>query len=290
MDNIIKLYECKQSNQKSLKKILIDSGANFPDILYDEFLLSKYIEKALPNKNKQIVSLPFCNTILSEPFNADIKWGDNNSDSFIDNYIVDKVSEFPENIETLTSRKIEVLLKTSSILSSKGYKVSFNIDGPMTILGSLIDPINLFKSFKKEPNDLRSKIIYISNLILDFSNKLLDSGVSVLSYSDSSGTMDLIGPKLFNAFCLEPNIFIIKELNKKISKVKAIIHICGKTTLGLFKSNRIKLLPHKTNYNTYSEAIIEIIDSEQFKIIGNSCLGRLNLKPFNSEIFEVKIV
>ncbi|MDO5707217.1 MAG: uroporphyrinogen decarboxylase family protein [Andreesenia angusta] len=285
----MKIYKCSASNEPSIKKRLIENGALFPNVFFNEDELLNIILKTFPDPDNSIITLPLCNTLIAEVFDADIDYGDKIMDPYIKSYRYNNLYDIPKKIDSLYTDRILTALNITRKLSDKGYIVSFNIDGPFTILGSLIDPIKLFKSFKKNPKLLKSIIDFLSSVIIEFGNKVIESNASIISYSDSSGTIDLIGPRLFNEFCTEPNLKIIKSFRSQIENKKSIIHICGKSTYGLYSTDKIEIIPHMTKESKYRDALLKIIDENKIKIIGNSCLGKINLKPFNSEIFEIII-
>lgn len=286
----VKLYKCTAAKEPTIKGGLLKAGASFPNVFMDaERLVNKTVE-AYPDTSDEIIALPLCNTLLAEAFGAEVNLGSDSMDPFVESYKYDDMSEFPMDIDEITTERIEIIVEAAKTLADKGYRVSFNLDGPITIIGSVVDPMVLFKSFRKDPDTLKKTIDYVSDLVIKFGRRIAETGISILSYSDSSGTADLIGPKLFDKFCTEPNLRILKAFRDAAEGKKMIVHICGKSTFGLYNAGKIEMIPHDTDFPTYKDAILDIIDNQTFKILGNSCLGKLNLKPFNSQVFEVKVV
>lgn len=364
----IKLYKCSASNEPNMRSAMVEAGAVFPDIYFNSEKLTEILK--LVSKDKFVV-LPLCNTLSAEALGANLNFGDNTIDPFIEDYKYDNITDFLSNSTEFThftkfsyddydgnpdcndkenmildcetavnraasidiginelrreylisSERIEVIMKSIKNLSSSGYTVSFNLDGPITILASLIDSMKLFKSFRKEPEELKKAIKYLTEIIIDLGYRALDNGASIISYSDSSGTVDLIGPKYYKEFCVEPNIEILSSLTEyiELKNYGAILHLCGKTTSGLYQSGALDIIPHEANEPNYMESIKRILKANgadninyktniddntsksnnkddnnkdyanHMKIIGNSCLNRLNSPCFNNKVYEIKI-
>ncbi len=316
----VKLYKCSATNEPNSRKYMIESGAVFPSIYMDSEKLAEAVKKA---SSLKFSVLPLCNTLAAEALGADVNLGDNSIEPFIETYKYSSIDNFHFDNEKLQSERISIILEVIKNLTDSGYTVSFNLDGPITILASLIDSMKLFKSFRKEPALLKKAIDHLTDLIVDLGYRALDSGASVISYSDSSGTIDLIGPKYYGEFCVPANTRILSSLSDYIlkNKLDSIIHLCGKTSSSLYSTDSIEIIPHDTDSNTYLEAINSVIyirnnrDSEpiyaikndrdngiesvnedishdrnhDFAIIGNSCLNRLNSPPFNNKIYEIRL-
>lgn len=106
--------------------------------------------------------------------------------------------------------------------------------------------------------------------LLAFVKVMYDFGVKTVSYADSSGGLNILGPKFFEQTM---TLFTVDTL-KKISGVvgeEGLVILCPKTTLGLISSGRadwgfIEVNPEAT----YRQACISAIGKTSF--IGETCI------------------
>ena len=205
-------------------------------------------------------------------------------------YAFNSLSDFIDKYEKYSLENINMekdstgdIVKSIKALNTKK-KICVNVEGVFTILGSLVNPVVLFKSFRKN----KDKLIYALNLIEKFLKKYLvflkENNVDIISFADPSGNYDIVGPKFFNSIiapsCLEIINYMKNDL--KISEV----HICGKLSTALKKEGYITISPIKFMEDIeYAKGICSLCEKHPL-IIGHSCTKTFNVK--RQIIWEIK--
>ena len=122
------------------ESIVKNSGLIFPDVHSKaEYIveLSKGLKKY---KNDILCRLPFCNTVEAEALGGNIKLGDAKTGPRVESYAYNSLDELLEIGEIdFKSRRIAEVLKAVQILRDQDETVVLNVEGPFTIITSLID-------------------------------------------------------------------------------------------------------------------------------------------------------
>ena len=87
------------------------------------------------------------------------------------------------------------VLKACSYLRNKGENVILYISGPFTILNILMDPRHIFKIFKKNPEAMQAIFDKLATELIRFVEEAQKAGVNMITYGDSMGGVNILGPK-----------------------------------------------------------------------------------------------
>jgi len=264
-------YKCSFNDGEIDMVLDVESKLNFPEVHHnseDMVLLSKLI-KAKYNDNFCI--LPFCHTLEAEALGGIINLGDEKNGPRVKEYVCNSVEDVLQLPAIDFSKgRIHQVLKASKELSAQGEEVIFFMSGPFTILNTLIKPTKLFKTFKKEPEIMQTIFNKIQKQLLDLTIEVKRSGVKIISYADSSGGLNILGPNFFEK-TLE--MFTVDTLDQmsEIMGSEGLIQLCPKTSLGLISSGRAKwgFLKLDSNMN-YRKSITKFKGKARF--IGETCL------------------
>jgi uroporphyrinogen-III decarboxylase len=284
-------FICKSDDNEAIPQELIHSGKV---ILPNAHTNSKDITNLamlLKEQRKDIFCfIPFCTTVEAEAMGAIVNLGDENFGPRIKNYRFSSLEELESmnNIDFTTGR-IKEVLESIRMLNNSGETPCLKVCGPFTILSYLIDPKVLFKALRKNKDRVQRVIRNIEGNVVNYILEGVKMGCKIISYSDPAATLDIIGPKVYSELSGNITCNILKTLEDLESN--CIIHICGKTSLSLAKSNLISLESIKyDNSLTYGEAIKKIIDEENsFKIIGHNCVKTSPYKLNNSVIWKIEL-
>lgn len=102
--------------------------------------------------------------------------------------------ELPE-IDYSKGRIYEVL-EACQRLREQGEHVALMISGPFTIFNVLIDPKYVFKAMRKQPELMQDIFQRIERELLTYIKIAVEYGVDMISYADSSGGVNILGPKM----------------------------------------------------------------------------------------------
>ena len=272
------------------ESIVKNAGLNFPEVhTKAEYIvtLSKELKK---HKNDTLCRLPFCNTVEAEALGGNIKLGDAKTGPRVESYAYNSIDELLDIGEIdLTSKRIREVLKAIEILRDKGETVVLNVEGPFTIITSLIDSKIFYKATRKEKDKVNQFLPIIEDNIIKYIKEGMNRGAQIISYGDPAGALDIVGPKVYREYSGKATFNILKRVESELGD--SIIHICGKTStafqnMGLMEAHPIKF----EEYITYGEAIDYILKKRSdVKIIGNNCIKRTPFKLKNSTIWVMKL-
>lgn len=233
--------------------------------------------------------LPFCHTVEGEAMGGIINYGDENIGPRAKDYICTTAKEILDLPQIDYSKgRISEVLKACKYLREKGENVVLYVSGPFTIMNVLIDPRYVFKIFKKNPEVMQDIFHKFQNEILRFVAEAQKAGVNMISYGDSSGGLNILGPK-FSQQVVEMFTYpLLKSMEETLSD-KTIVLLCPKTTFALLGTDKavwkdIKLkAPMK-----YSEACVKVIG--EVKFVGQMCIKNSEFELKNGIIKTVSLL
>ena len=141
--------------------------------------------------------LPFCHTLEGEALGGFVNYGDAKFGPRAKAFLCKNLTEVLElsAIDVNTGRMSQTL-HAAKMLCQEGEEVVFNLSGPFTILNVLMDSAQLFRSFRKEAEKLEAVFQKLEQELLTVIRAAKDCGVTMFSYADSAGSVNLIGPKM----------------------------------------------------------------------------------------------
>ncbi|WP_428559889.1 MAG: uroporphyrinogen decarboxylase family protein [Solidesulfovibrio sp. DCME] len=175
--------------------------------------------------------LPFCMTVEAEAFGAGVDLGDMTGEPRVARYAIDSLEAW-DSLPPCDAGagRMGVVAEAVSLLGEKGGEVPVigNLTGPMSLAGSLLEPVALYKGLRRRPDQARAFLEMLADAILAFGLRLLAAGADVIALSDPSGTGEILGPKLFAAYEVPLCNRILGGLRAAYPGAGLIVHICGK--------------------------------------------------------------
>jgi len=283
-------FKCASGGLEEIPQQLVQKEQfSFPEVLLHAEEMIKLSKAIKDYRNEEYVKLPFCLTIEAEALGAKVNLGDKNIGPRISQYSFNSIDEL-DNIQRIdyTKNRIREVLEAIQLLADEGEKVILSVQGPYTIAQSLMDPKLLFKATRKDKDKVDKLLTFIEDEVVGYIEKGINRGVKIISYSDSSGTLDILGPKMYEELSGKYNLNVLKRVSKVLKD--EIIHICGVTSASLQNSGLIKSISYELNEQlTYSEAINKVIDeNKNIKVIGHNCINRFNMKMEKPKVWHIE--
>ncbi|MCH5139167.1 methylcobamide--CoM methyltransferase [Clostridiaceae bacterium UIB06] len=284
-------FKCQGDNLEEIPECIIKgTGLSFPKAhtnKEDMTLLAKEIRKY---RKDSISRVPFCITVEAEALGADVNLGDMEIGPRVGKYVFNDIKEL-ENIGKidLSCGRIKEVLDSVEMLKNQGETVALSVEGPFTIISSLIDPMMFYKGIRNNKEAIEKILKAIEDNIVNYILEGIKRGAKIISYGDPVGALDIVGPKVYKDYSGKSTYNILKKVEPYLENV--IIHLCGKTStafesIGLSKSQAI--IFHEDI--SYGEAINKILkERKNINFIGNSCIKRTPLKINNSMVWEILI-
>lgn len=263
-------FKCVISAEETLTPKEINSlNITYPEVHNNKAMLLK-LTKALKS-NKSFCELPFCHTLEAENLGADIHFGNSITGPRAGNY---KLTSFAQLQDLpgfdFTYGRMSLLLQACKELANEDEIVLFNVSGPFTILSTLLDPKHLFKALRKNPSQSWEVFDKLQIELLNFLQILKENKVKLISFSDSVGSVDILGPKLMREY-LDRFVIPFTKKAQEIAGNEMVLILCPKLTYALSSTNRAQFNNIKlSNKLTYAQAITSLIGKNV--VVGEMCL------------------
>lgn len=249
-------------------------------------LIAKELKK---HDNAAFCELPFCHTVEGEAMGGIINYGDEKIGPRAKEYVC-KSADDVLNLKSIdfTKGRISEVLKACICLRNEGENIVLEISGPFTILNVLMDATRVFKIFRKEPDKMKQIFDKFQNEILNFIEEGQRAGANLISFADSSGGVNILGPKMMKE---SVGMFTYPFLKKaeKIIDDKTILLLCPKTTFALLGTNKASLYDIELSKPMkYGEGCIEVIGKT--KIVGQMCIKNINYELTEGKIKGIKLI
>lgn len=284
-------FKCVNDNYDDITEEAVQkSGVSFPEVHYSGEDMAK-LAKAVRICDRDTMSMvPFCMTVEAEAFGADIKMGDMKKGPRVSNYVFKNMEDF-EKIKPIDLNKgrISQVLKAVKILSSSGEKTALAVQGPFTIMSSLTDLRTFYKAIRKDKTLVDDFMEVIIDGIVAFAEAGIKSGANIISFGDSAGTLDILGPRVYKNYSGRYSYEVLKRLYPKLQG--AIVHFCGITSSSMDNGGFVTSQPVEVeNGITYGEALNYIIENRKdIKIVGHNCMRKTSVKMKEPIIWKINL-
>lgn len=276
----IKDFKCTYDNSVGIRADIVEKlELKFPDAyLYCDSMVE--IAKAIKEAEEApFCELPFCHTVEAESMGGIVNYGNEKAGPRAKEYIcssVDELLELPE-IDFSKGRIHEVLLACQK-LRKEGEQVVLQVSGPFTIMNVLIDPKYVYKAMRKRPEVMKEVFWKFGNEILAFMKEAETYGVDMISYADSSGGVNILGPKFAEQVVNDFTYEFLKKVEEIIEE--QIILLCPKTTFALLGTEKAEFADVQLpEVMSYGEACIWMKGKEKF--VGQMCIKNMKYKLKN---------
>lgn len=282
-------FKCTFDNAIGISpEITSDLKLSFPDAyLHADTMVN--IARAMSEKeNAAFCMLPFCHTVEAEAMGGRINLGDENYGPRAKEYCCDSAEELLELPEIDYSKgRIHEVLEACCMLKDQGEHVALMLSGPFTIFNVLIDPKYVYKAMRKQPELMRAVFEKIEKELLRFTEEAVKCGVDLISYADSSGGVNILGPKMAEQVVQDFTYGFLKKA-ARLTGGKAMILLCPKTTLALIGTEKAHYIDHELpEVMRYGDACVSMIG--QVPIVGQMCVKNIEHRLSNQILKEIRL-
>ncbi|MGC4020318.1 MAG: uroporphyrinogen decarboxylase family protein [Muricomes sp.] len=286
----IKDFNCTYDNSVGISEdVTKELNLEFPEA-YKYWESMADIARALKRHDgADFCELPFCHTVEAEAMGGIVNYGNEKIGPRAKEYICTDIEELlalPE-IDYSQGRIHEVLLACRH-LREQGENVVLEVAGPFTILNVLIDARYVFKGMRKKPEVMKKVYEKFGKEILHYLEEAQKYGVNLISYADSSGGVNILGPKAAGQVVEEFTYPFLKEVEALIGK-EAIVLLCPKTTLALLGTDKAEFTDVELEEPMrYGQACVDLIGKEKFA--GQMCIKNIEYRLENKKIKAVRLL
>lgn len=277
----IKDFNCTYDNSAGLhEEVTAGLGLVFPDAYLHAESMAVLALALKRHDGAAFCELPFCHTVEAEAMGGVINYGNEKAGPRAKEYICSSAEELLKLPEIdFTKGRICEVLKACRILREQGEHVVLQVSGPFTILNALIDPRHVFKAMRKRPELMKEVFFKLGEEIFRFVEEAKKCGVELISYADSSGGVNILGPKMAQQVVEDFTYHFLKRIEGAADS-GTIILLCPKTTFALLGTEKAELedmeLPGPVYYG---EACIHMIGKARFA--GQMCIKNVGYRLEN---------
>ncbi|HLR34293.1 MAG TPA: uroporphyrinogen decarboxylase family protein [Tissierellales bacterium] len=285
-------FKCASDNLEEIpEEVVKEIGIDFPEVHTEAEYIASLSKELKKYKEDILCRVPFCNTVEAEALGGKIKLGDSKTGPRVDKYAFNSIEEML-NIKDmeLTKGRINEVLKAIEILKKDGEKVILNVEGPITIITSLIDSRIFYRGLRKNKDVVDEFLKVIEENTIKYINEGITRGADIISYGDPVGALNIVGPKVFKEVSGKAALNILKKIENNLDG--SIISLCGQLSTAFQKMDLVKAHPVKFEKDiTYGEAIDYVLQNRKdVNIIGHNCIKRTYLKLKNSTLWSVELI
>lgn len=282
-------FKCTYDNSVGISsKITQKTNLKFPEA-YTKADSMEILSLELKKEDEvNFCQLPFCHTVEGEAMGGIVNLGDENIGPRAKEYICNSSEELLNlpQIDYSKGRMAEVL-KACKSLREKGENVALYVSGPFTIMSVLIDPKYVYKTFRKDPEMMQRIFDKFQNEILRYIEEAKKVGVNMISYGDSSGGLNILGPK-FSEQVVDMFTYPLLKKIEKIVDDEVIVLLCPKTSLALLGTEKAEWKDiDLKEVMKYPDACVEVIGRAKF--VGQMCIKNKNFELKNGVIKTINV-
>lgn len=283
----IKDFPCTYQNSAGISAEVTEGlDLTFPDAYLHGDTMA-ILAKALKAHDKAaFCELPFCHTVEAEAMGGIINYGNELAGPRAKEYLCaapEELLDLPE-IDFSVGRIHEVLLACRA-LREEGEHVVLQVSGPFTILNVLIDARHVFKAMRRKPELMKEVFRKLGNEILRFMEEGKRYGADLISYADSSGGVNILGPKMAEQVAEDFTYGFLKEA-EGLADDKTLLLLCPKTTFALLGTGKARFRDRKlSGPMAYGEGCVEMIGKAKFA--GQMCIKNVGYQLEHAVFKEV---
>lgn len=249
----------------------LDADITFPEAYLERKSMAKLSKAIKEASGSEFCVLPFCHTLEGEALGGIVNYGNETTGPRAKEFIC----KSPEEVLLLTDidfskGRIRETLEAAEILTSKGEEVLLEISGPFTILNVLMDFSRVARTLRKNRPLMKEIYWKLGNQVLAFVEEAVKKGVTLFSYADSSGGVNILGPKFMEQVVEDFTFDFVKKLRSLLSG-KGTLILCPKTTFALLGAEKAELINRPVPPGmTYGKACV--ISRGEIGILGQRCI------------------
>lgn len=285
----IKDFKCTYDNSAGISgEVTKDLDLTFPDAYKHCDTMVTLAEALKKTDGAPFCELPFCHTVEAEAMGGIVNYGNDKTGPRAKEYICTKPEELLElQSMDFSSGRIHELLLACQKLRLKGENVVLEVAGPFTVLNVLIDAKYVFKGMRKQPELMKEVFWKIGRELLKYIEEAQKYGVNMISYADSSGGVNILGPKMAEQVVEDFTYDFLKEVEKLIGD-DMVVMLCPKTTFALLGTDRAEFVDVKLpEPMRYGEACAWMIGKTKF--LGQMCIKNINYTLDNGICKSVRL-
>ena len=283
-------FNCTYDNSVGINETITEKlNLKFPEAYLKQDSMVKLALALKEHDGASFCEMPFCHTVEAEAMGGKIYYGDGKTGPRAKEYICSSLEEIL-NLPAIdfNNGRIKEVLVACEKLVQRGEQVVLEISGPFTVLNALIDVKHVFRTMRKTPEIVWQVFDKIGQELLRYAEEAQAYGVQYISYADSTGGVNILGPKIAEQVTEKFTYDFVKRLESKMEN-NTMILLCPKTTfmlLGIGKARFVDLdIKEKMRYG---DACIKL--RGEVKVAGQMCIKNTEFVLENKIFKKVELL
>lgn len=216
-------YRCRYADYSGMsKEEASKKGLSLPEA----YLSAEQIASLAGNS----AVLPFDPVLEAESMGADIKFDDSPLGPRKAGDIVTKIDQLAELSDIdITEGRLAETLRAVRLINESGGDASVELHGPVTIINGVADIMKILMGWRKSPEAMDAFFDKVSEGLVDFALAAEKAGCRIIYYTDSPGSLNILGPKYARQITENFTVPFLKKLDEALPK-DCVVHLCPKTS------------------------------------------------------------
>jgi uroporphyrinogen-III decarboxylase len=180
--------------------------------------------------------------------------------------------------ESTLIKNVVEKIRAASSAAPKESKVLLKLNGPYSVLASLIKPELFYRWHAKHRDAIHSALDSITASLETYLNTSIDSGAGIISLADPYAKVSILGEKRYREFAAA----YLLRLLRGIKGEKAVIHLCPHSSIPLVQFGYFEAKDIPVNNDSYPDALVH---QSGLLLLGNRCIYAGKVDALTSLIY-----
>jgi len=235
-----------------------------------------------------LCKLPFATMAEAEQLGAKWKFASKAASPVPGELPYKKLTEVAIPAFSFDSGLMQENLQAIRLLKRRGERVSFNIEGPFTLLSLLVPSKEIYKGMRAQPELLRRLCEQlIENIELE-AVYVAEAGADVISYADPLISCSMVSSAVYTTLCGD----IIREALQRITTAvpDVTVHVCSATSAAFQRAGFCQCRPFIVPKEMcYGEALCFACRQAGVRLVGHGCLQHSCCRMAKPVVYELQL-
>ena len=271
------IFECSGKDDRNISEETLALGI---DIFKDVDTMEKAILLNQKAEKTDYLVFPVIGNIESVAYGALPKLLGNNY--IFKDYIFKSLDDIDSKLLIIEKPIIQNTLECITRQAEK--KIVLNVQGPFSILATLINPSKLYTYRGEKKEILLAALTNIAVSLAEYTVEAVKRGVDLISFADPEGVMEIVGEGFYKELSGRAVYTYLNKIEPYLSKT--LVHICGKTSYSLQRAGFMISKAYRVDEKDYMKVLFQYAQNSKFKYVGHSCIHnkQLNIPIINKLI------
>jgi uroporphyrinogen-III decarboxylase len=177
----------------------------------------------------------------------------------------DMLFNIPAFEESEVIKNVVEKIRAESSATSKEKKVLLKLNGPYSVLASLISPELFYRWCAKYREAIHSALDSITASLEIYLDKSINAGAGIVSLADPYANVSVLGEKRYREFAAA----YLLRLLRGVKEETAVIHLCPHSSIPLVQFGCFEAKDIPVNNDSYLDALVR---QSGPLLLGNRCI------------------